>query len=136
MKLRNSTPWLIKVFIRLLVKTLFNNILKRKVKKLAEESQKRLYPDNWIATFVEGDGKEFDFGIDYTQCGIVNFLHDQGAPELAPYMCLLDFPHSRLTRTGLVRTMTIAEGYKKCDFRFKKGREVKQDWPPNFHQIS
>jgi hypothetical protein len=31
-----------------------------------------------------------------------------------------------------VRTMTLAEGAAKCDFRYKRGREVTQGWPPDF----
>lgn len=56
---------------RLLGRGLLSRFGKRRLKKIAEESQKRLYPGGWMATFVEGDGKEFDFGIDYTECGNV-----------------------------------------------------------------
>lgn len=56
---------------RLLGRGLLSRFGKRRLKKIAEESQKRLYPGGWMATFVEGDGKEFDIGIDYTECGNV-----------------------------------------------------------------
>jgi hypothetical protein len=56
---------------RLLGRGLLSRFGKRRLKKIAEEFQKRLYPVGWMATFVEGDGKEFDFGIDYTECGNV-----------------------------------------------------------------
>ncbi len=106
---------------------------KFRLKKYAAESQKRRYPEDWVCSFIQGDGKQFDFGIDYTECAICKFFHAQGAGEFTPFLCLLDFPMSKAMGTGLVRTMTLAEGAEKCDFRFKRGREVrevKQGWPP------
>jgi hypothetical protein len=72
-------------------------------------------------TYVEGDGQEFDFGVDYTECAVCKFLRVENAFELAPYACALDQPVGELLGWGLTRTMTIAEGYPKCTFRFKRG---------------
>jgi hypothetical protein len=47
-------------------------------------------------------------------------------------MCLADFPMSEAFGSGLVRTTTIAEGFNRCDFRFKRGGETQQGWPPSF----
>jgi hypothetical protein len=104
----------------------------RKSRNAAAESQKRLYPANWVFTFVEGDGEDFDWGIDYVECGIVKFYHAQGADELTPYLCLADFPMSEALGMGLNQTTTIAEGHEKCNFRFKRGRATQQGWPPVF----
>ena len=52
----------------------------------------------------------------------------QGAAEVAPYFCLNDFILSRAEGTGLSRAHTLAQGHDRCDFRYKKGREVTQDW--------
>ena len=103
---------------------------KSRLKKIAQESRKRLYPGGWVATFVEGDGKEFDFGIDYTECGLCKFFHQQGADEFTPYLCLIDFVQQRAMNTGFSRSMTLAEGADRCDFRWKKGRETRPAWPP------
>jgi hypothetical protein len=105
---------------------------RRKTRRAALESQKRIYPSNWVFNYVEGDGKDFDWGVDYTECGIVKFFHAQGAAELTPYMCLADFPMSEAFGMGLARTTTIAEGAEKCNFRFKRGRETQKGWPPSF----
>jgi hypothetical protein len=98
-----------------------------KLKKKAAESQKRLYPGDWVWSYVEGDGKAFDFGFDMTECALVKFLHAEGADELVPFLCRIDFATSKAFGWGLVRTTTLAEGGEKCDFRFKRGRETKQD---------
>jgi hypothetical protein len=44
--------------------------------------------------------------------------------ELAPHVCAVDKVTSELLGWGLTRTMTLAEGFAKCDFRFKKGGET------------
>ena len=45
--------------------------------------------------------------------------------ELAPYICAMDKVTSELLGWGLTRTMTLAEGCEKCDFRFKKGGQTR-----------
>ncbi len=37
--------------------------------------------------------------------------------------------------TGLVRTKTLAMGDGVCDFRFKKGRTITQDWASEVPRI-
>jgi hypothetical protein len=102
----------------------FTRFNMNKLKKQASESRKRLYPDDWVWSFVQGDGKEFDWGLDNTECAVVKFFHNQGADELVPYMCRLDFAMSKAMGMGMTRTTTLAEGGEKCDFRFKRGRET------------
>jgi hypothetical protein len=95
-------------------------------KKGAAESERRLYPEDWVWSFVQGDGKEFDFGVNMTECAICKFFHVQGADELTTYLCRTDFAVSKALGMGLVRTTTIADGDEKCDFRYKRGRATKQ----------
>jgi hypothetical protein len=110
----------------------FTGISRRAMRAQAGASQERRYPGDFVYTFAEGDGVSFDYGLDFTECAVLKFFQAQGAPELVPYLCPADFPYSRATGTGLVRTMTLAEGAAKCDFRYKRGREVTQGWPPDF----
>ena len=103
----------------------------------AEQSQKRQYPGDWVFTFVQGGGQEFDYGLDFAECGICKFYHDQGADDLTPYLCLMDGVVSEAFGYGLVRYKTLAEGADVCDFRYKTGREtflypLRDGWPPKF----
>jgi hypothetical protein len=98
----------------------------RPMRRAALRSQERVHPEDWVFHFVEGEGEEFDWGIDFTECGIVKFFRAQGAGELAPYMCLADYPLSEAFGTGLIRNTTIAGGGERCDFRFKRGRETRR----------
>ena len=93
----------------------------RRLRTRATESQERKYPGGYVFEYVEGSGQDFDYGVDYTECASCKFLAAQNAFELAQYVCAVDKVASEILGWGLTRTMTLAEGCEKCDFRFKKG---------------
>ena len=109
----------------------FSPLFKWRLRKRAKESQERKYPGSYVFTFIEGDGRSFDYGLDYTECGGCKFLNQQGVPELAPLMCSFDKTASETLGWGLTRTMTIADGGQKCDFRFKKGGKTNINISPS-----
>jgi hypothetical protein len=90
--------------------------------KSATESQKRLYPEANVWSFVEGDSVEFDYGMDFTECDIRKFFHAQGADELVPYMCLHDSIVAKAFGIEMVRTTSLLDGDEKCDLRYKRIR--------------
>lgn len=90
----------------------------------AAVSQERRYPDDWVFEAIKGDGQDFDFGLDYTECGLLKYLDREGAPELAPYLCWTDYPMFAAMGMKLVRTETIAQGGQRCDFRLSRGQPV------------
>jgi hypothetical protein len=109
-----------------------SSLAQNKLRDDAATSQKRTYPEDWVFEFVSGEGQDFDFGINYLECGICKYYRSQGAEELTPYLCLMDFPVSEVMKTGLVRTTTLAKGGTCCDFRFKNGRACQMEWTPGF----
>ena len=116
--------FLFRVLLRWQGSRLFSQKRMDRRRRDAAISKNRLYPDDWVFEIVEGDGKNFEFGVDYTECGIVKYLTRQGAPELAPYLCWLDYPMCKAMQVRLVRTETIAQGCERCDFRFSRGPAV------------
>jgi hypothetical protein len=90
----------------------------------AARSQRRRYPEDWVFEVVEGDGHDFQVGTDYAECGVVKYLAREGAPELAPYLCWIDYVLFAAARLRLDRTETIAQGGTRCDFRFSRGKPV------------
>lgn len=103
----------------------------RRKRKEALRSQERRYPGDWVWCFVLGDGKAFDYGYDFYECGVQKYYRAQGADEFLPYFCALDFVTARGSGQVLMRSMTLAEGGAKCDFRFRSLRD-EDDWPPPF----
>lgn len=91
-----------------------------RLQRRAQLSQARRYPEDFVYTVIKGDGKTFAFGVDYTECAICKFYQAQGADEFMRYLCPLDLPMTQALGIKLTRTMTLAEGAPKCDFRFKR----------------
>jgi len=98
----------------------------------ARQSQERRYPGDWVWEFVEGDGIQFDYGYDFLECGTQKLYRAHGADEFLPFYCYLDFVTQRTTGWGFARSMTLAEGHERCDFRWKKGGRTMKGWPPPF----
>ena len=101
---------------------------KNRMKKWAKWTQQKEYPANWVAEYVEGNGTDFDYGYNYTECGICKYLHSKKMDELAPFVCLNDFIRSQSENTGLNRSKTLGQGDNCCNFRYKQGRKVTQNW--------
>ena len=83
-------------------------------------SQFRLYPDDYVIYFRKGDGVDFDWGLDYTQCANVQLYKKYDAQDLLlPMVCTQDYIAGAAMRTGYHRTMQIATGDPICDLRWK-----------------
>jgi hypothetical protein len=88
----------------------------------AAESQLRIYPEAHVFTFVKGNGIDFDWGLDYTQCPNVILYSRHGAADLVyPLVCTQDDVAGFAMRTGYRRTTEIARGGAICDLRWKEG---------------
>ncbi len=111
---------------------MFSGLRRRQALKEASWSQARRYPGDWVFERVDGDGSSFDQGRDYTECGIVKFLHAQDADELCPYLCDLDWVTAEVLGYGFQRTKTLAWGCDRCDFRMSKDGTTTAPWPPRF----
>ncbi len=92
-----------------------------RIRNASQASHERLLPDGYVFDFVEGDGKSFNYGVDYLECASVKYLKGQDAAEIAPYLCPIDILYSDAFGWGLKRTKTLADGDERCDFRFRKG---------------
>ena len=122
----NSIPRFLWKIIR---NSVFSKRQKNIYRKQAKESQKRIYTKGDVFTFVEGDGKPFDYGLDIVECAKVKYLKEQNAMEFMPYVCLVDKLWAEIFGYGLVRKGTIADGFEKCDFRLKKDGLTQVDSP-------
>lgn len=113
-------------FVRRFAATLwFSRWFKKRLERHANESQERPYPKGYVLAFVPGDRMTYDYGIDHVECAVCTFLKEEQAFELAPYVCAVDKIASESMGWGLTRTMTLAEGHEKCDFRFRKHGQTK-----------
>ncbi len=105
--------WLLKRFM-------FSRLVRKIMERRARQQQKGYFGD-FEVEYLIGDEEEFDFGINYLQCGNYTFMKRHGGEEFAPYVCMSDIVLSEAMGWGLIRTQTLADGCPHCNFRFKKG---------------
>ena len=85
----------------------------------SKQTYERKYKNDWVVDVLEKT-PEYEFGLDYRECGVCKLCRDEKCPELAKYLCGLDYTLVDIMDIRLIRTMTLAEGGTKCDFRFQK----------------
>lgn len=105
--------WLLRSFM-------FSRLVRKIMARRARQQQKVRFGDFEIE-YVLGDEGEFDFGVNYLQCGNHTFVKKYGEDEFAPFVCMSDIALSEAMGWGLIRTQTLADGCAHCDFRFKRG---------------
>jgi len=89
-------------------------------KFIAETSQKRNFPYDWVLEFVEGDGISFEYGVDITECGVINIFKEFGAEKYVPLQCVNRIREAQIFGYGVFRTQTLATGAPSCDYRYTK----------------
>lgn len=108
---------------RLMRRFMFSGLVRRIVARRALKKEKHRFGDFEIEYVVDGED-EFDFGVNYLQCGNYKFVAEHGGEAFAPYVCMSDIALSEAMGWGLIRTQTLADGCPHCDFRFKKEAET------------
>lgn len=78
-------------------------------------------PNGFVANIITDKQQTFGlgYGIDIMECGICKLFKKHNYSKYASILCEVDEVTSRMAGLQLVRTGTIANGAKKCDFRFK-----------------
>jgi len=104
----------------LIGKFYMSRINRKRQKQRASKSQEQQYPGDFVLEFVPCQpNDDFDWGINYVECGVVKFFKEQNAEEFTPTMCRIDYLMFPALGIELKRTGTIAQGCNQCDFRFR-----------------
>lgn len=104
----------------LLRRFMFSRLVRKIMARRARQQQRVCFGD-FEVEYLIGQGDEYDFGVNYLQCGNYSFVKRHGGEEFAPYVCMSDIALSDAMGWGLIRTQTLADSCLHCDFRFKKG---------------
>ena len=99
-------------------------------KKLTEDTQLKLYPDDWVMDFIQGDGNKFEWGWDIKECGVQKAYKKVGSEKYLPFICLGDFYEAEGLGFGFTRTETLGFGADKCTHRFNRTVKTPKAWPP------
>jgi len=100
-------------------------------KKLTKETQLKLYPDDFVIDFVEGDGENFEWGWDITECGVQKAYKKLGGEKYLPFICLGDHYEAEGLSFGFSRDQTLGFGAPLCTHRFVKNYKPPSAWPPD-----
>ena len=100
-------------------------------KKLTEETQKKLFPDDFVMDFVEGDGKSFEWGWDIQECVVQKAYKKLGDEKYLPFICLGDYYEAEGLGFGFSRNQTLGFGAPLCTHRFVKNYQTPRAWPPD-----
>lgn len=109
----------------------FNATYLNYCKDLAKTSQLRKYRGDFVMEYVEGDGKTFDYGLNFTECAIYKVFKKLGAEKYVSFLCLADFAQANVYGFGFTRTQTIGNGDPSCDHRFLRSGTTPRAWPPD-----
>lgn len=109
--------WLMRRFM-------FSRFVRGIVARRARKNERGRFGDFEIE-YLMGEGSDFDFGVNYLQCGNYAFVKRHGGEKFTPYVCMSDIALSEAMGWGLTRTQTLADGCPHCDFRFKDGAETR-----------
>jgi len=79
-------------------------------------------PEGFVANIITDKAETYGlgYGFDILECGICKLFEKHNYNEYASILCEVDEITSGFAGLKLIRTGTIANGAKKCDFRFKK----------------
>ena len=103
---------------------------KRKdARELAEWTQERDYPYNWVASYVGSVKRPFIYGLDYLECGNLKLCKHLGITGFTKYICMLDNILYTARGQGVTRTTTLADGFDRCDFRYSEDGVVSLEEP-------
>ncbi len=97
---------------------------KQYLQKQALQSQERKYPEDWVYSFVEGDGKAFSLGLDFTECAVIKLYEKHGVEDLKPYCHFFDIIMGRAMNLGCSVDPHLGSGGQLCQFRYQWGKET------------
>jgi len=109
-------------FKRLLPKLINTSLGHSLIKKFHKRVSVNSNPDGFIANIITDKQETFGlgYGIDIIDCGICKLFKKHNYSNYASILCEVDEITSGLAGLQLIRSGTIANGAKKCDFRFKR----------------
>ena len=100
-------------------------------KKLTEESQLKLYPDDFVMDFVTENGKKYEWGWNIQECSVQKAYKKLGDEKYLTLICLGDYYEAEALGFGFSRDQTLGFGAPLCTHRFVKDYKTPRAWPPD-----
>ncbi|MCE3296788.1 MAG: hypothetical protein K0R65_2502 [Crocinitomicaceae bacterium] len=109
-------------FKRLLPKLTHTWLGQKLIKSFHKKVSVNPNPEGFKANIITDKQETFGlgYGVDIVECGICKLFNKHNYSKYASILCEVDEITSNLAGLELIRTGTIANGAKKCDFRYKR----------------
>lgn len=109
-------------FKRLLPKLITTGLGQLLIKKFHRRVSINANAEGFLANIITDKADTFGlgYGIDIIECGICKLFNKHHYSKYASILCEVDEITSEMAGLELIRGGTIANGAKKCDFRFKR----------------
>ncbi|MCU0348755.1 MAG: L-2-amino-thiazoline-4-carboxylic acid hydrolase [Saprospiraceae bacterium] len=106
---------------RLPVKIIRSPLGKLLIRFMEKKTTKLGHPDGFRVKLLTDPAQTYGlgYGMDILDCGICKLFNKHGAGKYATILCEVDKLTSSLAGLEMVRSGTIANGAKCCDFRWK-----------------
>lgn len=82
------------------------------------------HPEGWKMQYRKDDGRDSDWNVEVTECGVLKYFEKHGVPELAAYCNFLDYLQSRTYGMGMINPTNIGQGDAVCLQLMKQGRDT------------
>lgn len=109
-------------FKRLLPKLITTRLGQLLIKTFHRRISTNNNTEGFVANIITDKAETYGlgYGIDIIECGICKLFNKHHYSKYASILCEVDEITSAMAGLQLIRGGTIANGAKKCDFRFKK----------------
>ena len=106
----------------------FSRFFRKFIRKQAEKSQKRKYPEDWLYTAeITKWGRrkeEREIKLTFDECGVHKYYEQEKCEALKKYCNFCDPQYSIRYKLGLDANHTMAQGCKECVLAFNNKRET------------
>ena len=116
---KNKLHHAFKRFVPKLIGTWVGKVLVKQLHKRVSVNQNK---EGFVANIITDKSETFGlgYGVDIVECGICKLFKKHRFDKYASLLCEVDEITSNLAGLKLIRTGTIANGAKKCDFRYQE----------------
>jgi hypothetical protein len=94
-------------------------LLRVEAQKSVEQPYAGDFMYEYVGPGVTEEGDEYEFGLNYSQCGFCQLMKKGGDEDLLPAICAMDREVYAVRGVELFRTTTLAAGDSQCNFRFR-----------------
>ena len=105
-------------------KFVFSPVFIKMMQKISKRMSEMNDPNGFDFHYYKDNGKENDWHLMVTRCGVVNFFRQEGCEDLAPYCNFVDAIQGKALNMGVHCKACLGAGDATCEEYMKQGRKT------------